>query len=462
MGSGALSAGPPGPSTPHKKMKKRKELNALIGLSVDNGRKKSKNGNGHRLLRTEPPTSDSYSDTEQDELSLLEDGHSGRRRFRQCCKVCYPLCGLVMLAACVVTCVGLVYMQAVLKENIDVLNEKLRAMEASQKSSKEEIPKINEDLLAKQKSLDDILTGDEGLVKLWTNITEMNKQIAQLTSAVNHLKASLKSASDVINLPNTMEELQKSVASLGSTLTSVHQDVETMKTVTEEQKKKVEMLQKDMATLNLQNSLENMNESVLRYQRQNDLRYETVDTTVSSLMQRVNFIENDLQLVNKKDNTTLSLVDNTTSPGTNGDNPADTSRIDSLQDKDKGESPVSDLQQKLQLIQALTNKPESGKQPAPAESGNDSFTSRTTVARLSPRYLHAEKPGHISLPGIMNEKDLEQLFKESDKGLNGELSYSELENLLGSGLPDSQILKQYDADGNNAYSLTELKAFVDS
>lgn len=34
-------------------------------------------------------------------------------------------------------------------------------------------------------------------------------QISLLDSAVNHLKANLKSAADLINLPTTVEELQK-------------------------------------------------------------------------------------------------------------------------------------------------------------------------------------------------------------------------------------------------------------
>ncbi|KAE8610086.1 hypothetical protein XENTR_v10012006 [Xenopus tropicalis] len=311
MGSGALSAGPPAPPTPHKKMKKRKELNALIGLAGDGGRKKAKKGSGHRLLRTEPPASDSDTDTEEeDEFGSLEDRHGrfGRGSFLQCCKICYPLCGFVVLAACVVTCIGLVWMQVVLKENMDALKEKFRAMESNQKSSLEELPKINEDLLSKQKYLEDIMTGEKGLNKLWTNITEMNKQIAVLTSAVNHLKATIKSASELINLPNTMAELQKSVATLGNTLTSVHNDVETMQAVTEEQKKKVETLQKDMDVLFLQNSVDDMNTTLQQYQRQNDFKLYSVDSVLSNLTQRVALFEHELHFASKRENVSLNSV----------------------------------------------------------------------------------------------------------------------------------------------------------
>ncbi|XP_039599070.1 EF-hand calcium-binding domain-containing protein 14-like [Polypterus senegalus] len=52
-------------------MKKRKELNALIGLGGDSKRKKPKKGSGHRLLRTEPPDSDSDTSSDEDDFNSL-------------------------------------------------------------------------------------------------------------------------------------------------------------------------------------------------------------------------------------------------------------------------------------------------------------------------------------------------------------------------------------------------------
>lgn len=67
---GSSGVGPP--LTPHKKMKKRKELNALIGLAGDSRRKKTKQGSSsHRLLRTEPPDSDSASSSEEEEFGAI-------------------------------------------------------------------------------------------------------------------------------------------------------------------------------------------------------------------------------------------------------------------------------------------------------------------------------------------------------------------------------------------------------
>ncbi|XP_016006847.1 EF-hand calcium-binding domain-containing protein 14 isoform X3 [Rousettus aegyptiacus] len=361
-------------------MKKRKELNALIGLAGDSRRKKPKKGSGHRLLRTEPPDSDSESSSEEEE----EFGVVGNRSrfvkgdYVRCCKICYPLCAFVILAACVVACVGLVWMQVALKEDLDALKEKFRTMESNQKSSFQEIPKLNEELLSKQKQLEKIESGDLGLSKVWINITEMNKQISLLNSAVNHLKANVKSAADLISLPATVEGLQKSVASIGNTLNSVHLAVEAIQKTVDEQKKAMELLQSDMK-------------------------------------------------------------------------------------EDSSDSQVSKLKEKLQLISALTNKPESNRPPETAhEEDVQSFTSKPSALPKVPQ-SHGDqiekaaqlKP--ISLPGISNIKDLQDLFHKSGQNVDGKLTYQEIWNSLGSAIPVAESLSEFDVDGDGRYSFLELR-----
>lgn len=56
----------------------------------------------------------------------------------------------------------------------------LPLVESNQKSSFQEIPKLNEELLGKQKQLEKIESGELGLNRVWINITEMNKQVAKV------------------------------------------------------------------------------------------------------------------------------------------------------------------------------------------------------------------------------------------------------------------------------------------
>ncbi|XP_074122129.1 EF-hand calcium-binding domain-containing protein 14 isoform X3 [Sminthopsis crassicaudata] len=403
-------------------MKKRKELNALIGLGPGDGRGRSrrsrrawKGAAGHRLLRTEPPASGSASsseDEDEDDEDEDERGAGGgvggaRARFARgdyfrCCKVCYPLCTFVVLAACVVACVGLVWMQVALKEDLDALKDQFRSLESNQKSSFQEIPKLNEELLRKQKQLEKIESGDLGLSKVWINITEMTKQIASLTSTVNHLKANIKSASDLISLPATVEGLQKSVASIGSTLNSVRLAVEAVQKTVDEHKKTIETLQNDL--------IQHLSK---------ESRTVTPSPSVAPELGRKNLRE-------------------------------------SLQQKE--ESTVSKLREKLQLITALTSKPEASKE----EKKQSAASEPATFPKISPRSLgnQVEAAKHLKLvviPEISSLADLLDLFQRTGQGPEGKLSYQDLWNLLGSALPSAQNMAEFDVDRDGTYSFPELR-----
>lgn len=453
-------------------MKKRKELNALIGLAGDSRRKKTKQGpSSHRLLRTEPPDSDSESSSEEEEFGAI----GNRSRFLKgdyvrCCKICYPLCVFVILTACVVASVGLVWMQMALKEDLDVLKEKFRTMESNQKSSFQEIPKLNEELLSKQKQLEKIESGDLGLSRVWINITEMNKQLSLLSSAVNHLKASVKSAADLLSLPRTVEGLQKSVASIGNTLNSVHLAVEAIQKTVDEHKTTLELLQDSMETngstqirsspsppseldnkthsesakqdiLYLHNSLEEVNRTVVGYQRQNDLKLQGMSETLSNLTQRLSLIESDVVALSKAEERT---------------------NVSSSMKEDNSNSQVSKLREKLQLISALTNQPESNRPPETTDEEQvQNFTSDPSALPEFSQLLREQietqlKP--ISLPGISSIKDLQDLFHKTGQDVDGMLTYQDLWNSLGSAMPRPESLRAFDLNGDGRYSFLELRA----
>ncbi|XP_036610864.1 EF-hand calcium-binding domain-containing protein 14 isoform X1 [Trichosurus vulpecula] len=500
-------------------MKKRKELNALIGLGPGDGRGRSrrsrrawKGASGHRLLRTEPPASGSASSSEdEDDDDDDEDERGGgggggggtRARFARgdyfrCCKVCYPLCAFVILAACVVACVGLVWMQVALKEDLDALKDQFRILESNQKSSFQEIPKLNEDLLRKQKQLEKIESGDLGLSKVWINITEMAKQIALLTSTVNHLKANVKSASDLISLPATVEGLQKSVASIGSTLNSVRLAVEAIQKTVDEHKKTIETLQSNMfqhpekesseATpspsmvpglrrksprenfqqdmLHLQSSLEEVNRTLVGYQRQNDLKLLGMDGTVRNLSQRVTSIGSSLVALNKlgkRENLSFTtMADGATSlrdsPRTDGE------QAQILKKEDSADSQASKLREKLQLITALTGKPEPNKPPKEAseeEKRQSAASKLSAFPKFSPRSLGNQvetiRLRPVSIPEISSLTDLLDLFQKTGQGPEGKLSYQDLWDLLGSAVPSAQSMAEFDTDRDGRYSFPELR-----
>ncbi|XP_013854880.1 EF-hand calcium-binding domain-containing protein 14 isoform X2 [Sus scrofa] len=466
-------------------MKKRKELNALIGLAGDSRRKKPKKGSGHRLLRTEPPDSDSESSSEEEE----EFGVAGNRSrfvkgdYLRCCKICYPLCAFVILAACVMACVGLVWMQVALKEDLDALKEKFRTMESNQKSSFQEIPKLNEELLSKQKRLEKIESGELGLNKVWINITEMNKQISLLTSAVNHLKANVKSAADLISLPATVEGLQKSVASIGNTLNSVHLAVEAIQKTVDEHKKTMELLQSDV----VRKSTNAAGSSTPASPFLCDRGIPTV--RLSKQTPPCTFLKDPKEHILKDTSGSNQIIPSpsATSEPDNGTHSENLKQLDdraatlkreslyqvtnrtesvksqSIKKEASSDSQVSKLREKLQLINALTNKPESSRPPETAnEEQVQSFTSEPSTSPKRPRSLggQIEKAAQlrpISIPGISSIKDLEDLFHKTGQDMDGKLTYQEIWNSLGSAVPEPERLRAFDFDGDGGYSLSELR-----
>ncbi|XP_041126883.1 EF-hand calcium-binding domain-containing protein 14-like isoform X2 [Polyodon spathula] len=346
-------------------MKKRKELDALIGIGGDSKRKKNKKGSGHRLLRTEPPDSDSESSSDEGDVfnTLGSSGFKGD--YTHCCKVCYPLCAFVILVACVVACSGLIWMQIALKEDLDAMKETIRTMESSQKISLHEISKLSEDLLEKQKLLENMESGSKGLNKIWTNITEIKEQITLIDSAVSHLKANIKSASDLINLPTTVEELQKSVATIGSILTSVQHDVETMQTslnrkivdsIRKNENEKQDQTNKELDQssassaipassnctscvifkqdiLHLHDAINELNALHVIYQTKNDRKISDINSTVHNITPRIFSLEN------------YVFVSNISRPPKHNDS-------------ENSDHQVAELREKLLLINALTSKPD--------------------------------------------------------------------------------------------------------
>ncbi|KFV95499.1 EF-hand calcium-binding domain-containing protein 14, partial [Eurypyga helias] len=415
-----------------------------------------------------------------------------RGDYLRCCKFCYPLCAFVILAACVVACVGLVWMQVALKEDLDAIKEKFRTMESNQKTSFQEIPKLNEDLVQKQKQLEQIETGELGLSKIWINITEINKQVSLLTSTVSHLKNNIKSASDLISLPLTVEKLQKAStkiakhvlccrAAAGLALRKISASkferwnnlVEySMFSAVSVESQVLRRLSKLTCSgcmfqegQSLCAALEELNNTVAAYQKLNDIKLLNVDLAIGNLTRRVMLLENSPLAVNnldKRDNLSANVgySDSSTKVVSTADK-----CLKQLCDSGVRDSQVSKLREKLQLISALTSKPENDR---PIETSKNVESSLSTTAkptdlsRLASRSADDNTEsnrqlGHLSLPGIASIEDLQNLFEKASEDADGKLSHEDLQKLLGSAARESESFKQFDTDGDEKYSLKELR-----
>ncbi|XP_035276324.1 EF-hand calcium-binding domain-containing protein 14 isoform X2 [Anguilla anguilla] len=458
-------------------MKKRKELNALIGIGGDSKRKKTKKGSGHRLLRTEPPDSDSESSSDDDEFSNISSVAAfGKRSYAQCCSLCYPLCAFVILAACVMACAGLVWMQIALKEDLDSLKEKFHIMDSGQKASAHELPRLGEELKDKGRVLEDIVSGDRGLSRLWANLTEINRKISALDSAVNHLKANIKSASDLINLPTTVEELQKSVATIGSTLTSVQHDLRTVQTDAELQKQAVDLLKsldKDgkepksslrssaekppncstctdikQEMLYLQDSVGEVNSTQVQLRSQVEERMSGFGSSLSNLSLRVSSLESGLLLLGAEPGTLRNANSTETRPVEGGvARPEVAERMAPAQDSAPREG--------VRPAQSGSSAPTPEGSTASNPTRRPAFLSQS----ITKKDLGMTNPVPLSFPGVHSLSDFEKLFAGLKEAPPPEgWSYEELRVLIGEGIPDSYALQPFDQNGDKKFSKAELQA----
>ncbi|XP_064197431.1 EF-hand calcium-binding domain-containing protein 14 isoform X2 [Anguilla rostrata] len=458
-------------------MKKRKELNALIGIGGDSKRKKTKKGSGHRLLRTEPPDSDSESSSDDDEFSNISSVAAfGKRSYAQCCSLCYPLCAFVILAACVMACAGLVWMQIALKEDLDSLKEKFHIMDSGQKASAHELPRLGEELKDKGRVLEDIVSGDRGLSRLWANLTEINRKISALDSAVNHLKANIKSASDLINLPTTVEELQKSVATIGSTLTSVQHDLRTVQTDAELQKQAVDLLKsldKDgkepksslrssaekppncstctdikQEMLYLQDSVGEVNSTQVQLRSQVEERMSGFGSSLSNLSLRVSSLESGLLLLGAEPGTLRNASSTETRPVEGGvARPEVAERMAPAQDSAPREG--------VRPAQSGSSAPTPEGSTASDPTRRPAFLSQS----ITKKDLGMTNPVPLSFPGVHSLSDFEKLFAGLKEAPPPEgWSYEELRVLIGEGIPDSYALQPFDQNGDKKFSKAELQA----
>lgn len=404
-------------------MKKRKELNALIGLG-DSKRKKTKKGSGHRLLRTEPPDSESDSSSEEEDFSGLGGGGGfGKRSYTQCCSLCYPLFLFIILAACVMACAGLIWMQIALKEDLDSLKEKLHNMESSQKASSSELPKLSEELKNKQRKLEEMENGSRGTNRLWANLTEINRKISLLDSAVNHLKANLKSAADLISLPTTVEELQKSVATIGSTLTSVQHDVKTMQDNMEKQSREMDR-EKTADLTELRKVVSEANRSEEQHQAWTHEQIHVLLSTTAQLHHRVALLENGSQ---------------------HGLNEAAPEGV-------RTENDVRPTEAATEAVKVSTPV------PGPQTSRRPRFLS----PQRAKRHAQTRCPQRVALPGLTSLKDVEGVFQRAGVGRDSaSLTLQDLRRALGPSAPSMQTLRCLDVDRNRWITLEELKDAVE-
>lgn len=329
------------PLTSTKKMKKRKELDALVsseklsskfGSSASNGGvagsvnhrgnsaklgggdgisvgRKSSRQSQHQLL----DESGTNSDNEMQQGEISGDGEVyaqlGERRYRRrqhgaSCSACgrncisfLSVCSCLFTVACIIAVVAMTWMQMEMRRELSLVREQCH------KADKSDSDIMGDLILAKNSvaSLTAKVDADSKLIASLQMSTESDrKSLDDLSASVATLKTASTTTSGLDNLPRDLEGLKKEVATVGSNVESIRTDAkQSASKISDLETKNVE-IEKKLSTLLIgSQGVKDLNESVVIFR--DDLakvksalfgneKLESVDQRLEAVGERINVL----------------------------------------------------------------------------------------------------------------------------------------------------------------------------
>ncbi|KAI8510258.1 metal ion binding [Branchiostoma belcheri] len=199
-----------------------------------NGVVAAENGEGAQLLG-------SGSDSEVQEFALppRKPGKVSRKSKKATVKVrdvepsrgsccsCQLVCHVFLYLLIMGAMGALAWLSYNIKTEMDHLRNRVITMEQSEMA----MPGQLEELKQKQKHQDDrvelLSTGDTGLSVANKHLAQLDKQIAKLNKTTLSISASVASSQKLVALPTTVEDLSKQMASIGSEIESMKEEMAT-------------------------------------------------------------------------------------------------------------------------------------------------------------------------------------------------------------------------------------------
>lgn len=282
---------------PSKKMKKRRELDAL----VCNGKVRRKSKSGHELLRTESESS------EIDEFSIAAQKTLFRNRGRSSCSSCKTAMIFLMVGTCIIISSGLIWLHFDMKNSIQILQDKLILVERKNKDSTTEVGKFQPQIDELKTTLQNVKSEDS------QKFSKLDGQIDTLTKSADSIKSAMTVKSqDELN--KKLEQLSqipiisKSVAGIGSEVQNLKSQLEALNTF----KLSAEKQLSDLTQKNLQSD---DRESKPFVQDNGDLakKVESLQQTVSELNITLWKKIDTMDIVLNGHQTKFEMLDNSTS-----------------------------------------------------------------------------------------------------------------------------------------------------
>ncbi|CAH1243305.1 EFCAB14 [Branchiostoma lanceolatum] len=153
------------------------------------------------------------------------------------------------MTACIVTSGGLVWMHLDLKKDLDNLREHLARVEQSEMAMPGQVEQLKQNLKHQDDRLETLSTGETGLSVANKHLAQLDKQIAKLNKTTISISASVSSSQKLVALPSTVEDLSKQMASIGSEIESMKEEMSTTTSTQRQLQQQVEDMRAELDQL---------------------------------------------------------------------------------------------------------------------------------------------------------------------------------------------------------------------
>ncbi|XP_053394867.1 EF-hand calcium-binding domain-containing protein 14-like isoform X2 [Mercenaria mercenaria] len=392
-------------------MKKRRELDALVG-GVKSRRKNS--NSGHELLKY------NGSDSSDDDFHLS----SPKVRGSGLCSTCTSVFIFLLLVACMLVCAGLTWMHVEMKKDLELLRISLQTVESRSMASTDDVEKLYKQMAAVNKTLEQ---QSKSLKTTISDISAINRTVLQLSGRVDKLGEGLKAAPELRQLPEKLQTVSQTVATMGSDVKNMKDTVDKvspfMKTTSESidsLKQQFETVKNQVSASEVTPDRESMKPDLANVIQGLSNQLQTVNSSVStqlSVLMKSNSQQE--ERIVKLEETSQMLMKNISSIST--DHTSIASEHDLLTDdytSEKFKSSVTDIVQDLL----------SDESPLPSNSNIEAVMANITQVLGTLKDMEEKYENLESQPGPVTDGDNEYVSMEMFKTL-GDGFETKVENL---------------------------------
>ncbi|XP_069127533.1 EF-hand calcium-binding domain-containing protein 14-like isoform X3 [Argopecten irradians] len=224
---------------PSKRMKKRRELDALVG----NVKTRRKSKSGHELLRSDSESS------EIDEFSLSAQKSFMRNKGHGSAGCsCVTVFGIFLVGTCLLACVALLWMHFQMKRDLDEMRDKIFSVESRNTNGLGDYQDLRNKVQTVNQTMQGIKAGDD------TEMARMNQRLTNITNKIHILSMTTESLQEGLKAAPEIKQIAMKVPVVVSTVAKLGVNVKSMQTTIDEllefQKKTETELQTLMESVN--------------------------------------------------------------------------------------------------------------------------------------------------------------------------------------------------------------------